>query len=251
MPKILHCEQCGAPLTEQQGETGCVHCLLKAGMEPERAEAVSSPADFGTRSYQHYEILLREDGTLWELGRGAMGVTYKAIDVNLQIPVALKVLNGRFSALPDAPARFLREAQAAAQLRHPNVASVFHFGLVNLLSGSESDAQGDCFYAMEFVEGETLEECLRQHGPLSPATAVELGLQVARALSAAEKCGLVHRDLKPSNIMILTATGTSPQASDESWVKVIDFGIAKVMTEDPPPLIPQRRSVPPASSSAP
>ncbi|MGI8432547.1 MAG: protein kinase domain-containing protein, partial [Chthoniobacterales bacterium] len=219
-------------MTERQGEVGCVHCLLQAGMEPERAEAVSSPADFGTRSYQHYEILLREDGAPWELGRGAMGVTYKAIDVNLKIPVALKVLNGRFSALPDASARFLREAQAAAQLRHPNVASVFHFGVVNLLPGAESDARGDCFYAMEFVEGETLEEGLRRRGPLAASTAVELGLQVSRALSAAEKCGLVHRDLKPSNIMILPEAGTNPQASEESWVKVIDFGLAQAANTD-------------------
>ncbi len=238
MPEVLRCEQCGAPLSGRQDELGCVHCLLRAGMEPDHAEAAISPADFGTHSYQHYRVLLREDGSPWELGRGAMGVTYKAIDVNLQMHVALKVLNGRFSALPDAPARFLREAQAAAQLRHPNVASVFHFGVVNLLPGTgaaDGEAEtgaGDCFFAMEFVEGETLEESLRRRGPLRPFAAVEIGLQVARALLAAEKSGLVHRDLKPANIMILTDPSDGPKNAGETWVKVIDFGLAQAATAD-------------------
>ncbi|MEO6873103.1 MAG: protein kinase [Chthoniobacterales bacterium] len=211
-------------------------------MEPGAAEKASSPADLGTRAFQHYRILPKDDGSVWELGRGAMGVTYKAVDVNLQIPVALKVLNGRFSALPDAYDRFLREAQAAAQLRHPNVASVFHFGVVNLLpnldradsdpGAEEETPRGDCFYAMEFVDGETLETRLRRSGPLAPLLAVEVGLQVARALAAAEKRGLVHRDLKPANIMLLAeeraaAGDDGPTDSGEAWVKVIDFGLAQ------------------------
>ena len=242
IPNVLRCEQCGAPLSGRQDEIGCVHCLLQLGMESGDAEAAISPADLGTHSYQHYRVLLREDGSPWELGRGAMGVTYKAIDVNLQMPVALKVLNGRFSSLPDAPVRFLREAQAAALLRHSNVASVFHFGVVNLLPGSEvpngradcrgEKAQGDCFFAMELVEGETLEEHLRQRGPLQPLVAVEIGLQVARALIAAEKSGLIHRDLKPANIMILADRSARPRDSEETWVKVIDFGLAQAAAAD-------------------
>ena len=101
-------------------------------MAVEGGEAAISPADLGTR-FEHYEILARADGSLWELGRGAMGVTYKAMDVNLRVPVALKVINGRFSGQPGARLRFLREAQSSAQLWHPNVASVFHFGTVNFL----------------------------------------------------------------------------------------------------------------------
>ena len=238
MPKVQQCEQCGAPLLERREESGCLHCLLQVGMGPDRAEAASSPADFGTRSYHHYEILLREDGSPWELGRGAMGVTYKAIDVNLKMPAALKVLNGRFSALPDARKGFLQEAQAAAQLRHPNVASVFHFGVVNVLPASDSSpekeadpAHGDCFFAMEFIEGETLENLLRRQGPISAAFAAQIGLQVARALAAAEKRGLVHRDLQPANIMVLAADGAALnenfKPSEEAWVKVIDFGLAQ------------------------
>ncbi len=167
-----------------------------------------------------------------------MGVTYKAMDVNLQVPVALKVINGRFSSQPGARRRLLEEAQAAAQLRHPNVASVFHFGVVNALPALDGAATtraaeeqiegGDCFYAMEFVEGETLEARLRRSGPLSPLLALEIGLQVTRALTAAEKRGLVHRDIKPSNIMLLREEERAARGKpSEAWIKVIDFGLAK------------------------
>jgi serine/threonine protein kinase len=210
-------------------------------MTTDEAEETSSPNEFRTHFYQHYEILVRADGSPWELGRGAMGVTYKARDINLDTPVALKIINARFSARPDVRRRFLREAQAAARLRHPNVASVFHFGTINTLpsvagaatTAEENAEAGDCFYAMEFVEGETLEARLRRSGPLTPVLALEIGLQVARALAAAEQRGLVHRDLKPSNIMVAVeeeeaAAEGALHVGNEAWVKVIDFGLAKL-----------------------
>ncbi len=161
--------------------------------------------------FQHYEVARREDGSLDELGRGAMGVTYRAFDTNLQCYVALKVISSVYLESDIARQRFLREARAAAALRHPNVAVVFHLG----------EEGGDCFYAMEFVEGETLEEHMKRGGTIPVAEALEITLQVARALGAAEKQGLVHRDLKPANLMITTE-------DDESInVKVIDFGLAK------------------------
>ena len=192
----------------------------------------------GPRFYQHYEILTRPDGRPWELGRGAMGVTYKARDINLETPVALKIIDTRFSIRPDARQRFLREAQAAARLQHPNVARVFHFGTINTLpapdtesaSARENAEAGDCFYAMEFVEGETLEARLRRLGPIPPQSALEIALQVARALTAAERCGLVHRDLTPSNIMLVGEDEEKTSAfirSGEPFVKVIDFGLAQ------------------------
>ena len=215
--KTAICEQCGAPLTSPPGEEGCLNCLLTTGIGTDDVEEASSLDESGTRFYQHYEILTRADGSRWELGRGAMGVTYKARDINLDTPVALKIINARFSARPDARRRFLHEAQAAARLRHPNVASVFHFGTINAVptpggaatTVEENADAGDCFYAMEFIEGETLEGRLRRSGPLSPALALEVGLQVARALAAAEHRGLVHRDLKPSNIMLAAETEKS------------------------------------------
>ncbi|HEY2801387.1 MAG TPA: protein kinase [Chthoniobacterales bacterium] len=238
--KTLRCEQCGAPLPSRLGEGGCLQCMLRGGMDADEAEVALSPMDFGTRFYQHYQVLIRPDGSPWELGRGAMGVTYKAVDVNLRVPVALKVINGRLSSQPGAHRRFLQEAQAAAQLRHPNVASVFHFGVVNALpavgSTDEKIESGDCFYAMEFVEGETLEARLRRKGPLTPVVALEIGVQVARALAAAEKHRLVHRDLKPSNIMLLAEEDDRPHGkSTEAWVKVIDFGLAKAVSEEDEP----------------
>jgi serine/threonine-protein kinase len=206
-------------------------------MQSTAAEA-ALPDQGAARIYQHYEILTCPDGSLWELGRGAMGVTYKARDRNLDTLVALKIINAHFSAHPEARRRFLREAQAAACLRHSNVASVFHFGTINalpasegeMLSAEENAEAGDSFYAMEFIEGETLEARLRRTGPLEPTTALQIAVQVTRALAAAERRGLVHRDLKPSNIMLAAeeeetgATGVH----GEAWVKVIDFGLAKL-----------------------
>jgi serine/threonine protein kinase len=160
--------------------------------------------------YQHYEVLRREDGSLWELGRGAMGITYKAFDTNLRCAVALKVINSTYLQNDTARQRFLREARAAAALRHPNVASVFNL----------STDQDNYFYVMEFIDGETVEACVKRKGRLEPAEALNITLQVARALAAAAKQRLVHRDLKPSNLMLVDEDG-------DSVVKVIDFGLAK------------------------
>jgi len=160
--------------------------------------------------FDHYEVLLREDGSLFELGRGAMGTTYKAFDTNLRIPVALKVINAAYLDSEVARQRFVREARSAAQLRHRNVASVFHLGIHG----------GTYFYAMEFIDGETVEACIRREGMLEPVLALGIAAQVARALGAAERLGLVHRDIKPANLMLV-------HEDDELLVKVIDFGLAK------------------------
>jgi tetratricopeptide (TPR) repeat protein len=163
------------------------------------------------RRFDHYQVAIHTDGTQVELGRGAMGITFKAFDTVLGNEVALKVIDARIAAHPEARERFLREARAAARLRHPNVASVFYYGT--------RQRDGQCFYAMELVEGETLEARLRRSGPLPPALALEVITQVARALVAIEVHGLVHRDLKPANLMLVEGP--------ELTIKVIDFGLAK------------------------
>ncbi len=169
----------------------------------------------GVITLDHYEVLTREDGSPFELGRGAMGITYKAMDTSLRIVVALKVINSRFLNSDMARTRFVREARAAAKLRHRNVASVFHLG----------NADENYFYAMEFIDGETVEALIRRTGPQPPLTALRIAHQVARALNAAEQHGLVHRDIKPANLMLV-------KEDDELCVKVIDFGLVKVQENE-------------------
>ena len=160
--------------------------------------------------FDHYEVQTRDDGSLYELGRGAMGITYKAFDTSLRITVALKVINATYLNSEVARQRFVREARSAAKLRHRHVASVFHLG-----------TEGDTwFYAMEFIDGETVEALIKRQGPLAPLMALTITAQVARALNAASQVGLVHRDIKPANLMLV-------REDDEIIAKVIDFGLAK------------------------
>jgi hypothetical protein len=145
----------------------CPICAFRALIEethPETVElpvqpASATPPAIAGLKFEHYQVLIREDGTPFELGRGGMGVTYKAIDINLRSVVALKVINPRFIADELVRRRFVREARAAASIRHPNVASVFHLG-----------QSGDSFfYAMEFVKGEPLDRALARIGRFEPA----------------------------------------------------------------------------------
>jgi serine/threonine protein kinase/tetratricopeptide (TPR) repeat protein len=175
----------------------------RVALRPERPE----------QRFEHYEVLQSEDGKLIELGRGSMGVTYKAIDIHLQCPVTLKVINEKYLRNKSARTRFLREARMAASLRHPNVASVFYLGR----SG------GGYFYAMEFVEGETLESLIQRSGRLTVKLALEIVTQVAAGLAAVHRQNLVHRDIKPSNVMVNFEGAVA--------VKIIDLGLAKAVNE--------------------
>ena len=219
------CEQCGAPLRNGAGE-GCLNCLLQSGLEDQAGEAESARG-----TYLHYKILQRPDGSFWELGRGEIGVTYKAHDVNLDTIVALKVLAADFSARPEACGEVRRAVQAAAQVHHPNVAEVLHFGTVEGASTgtpAENSPGCECFYTMEFVEGESLEERVLRHGPLGPLTALEIALQVASALAEAGKRGLVNRALKVSNVMLSSDQSIAARSGEERgivWVKVVNLGL--------------------------
>jgi hypothetical protein len=164
------CPTCGVPYPTHEDDAGCPVCLLHQAMQPE-ATVQDDPTE---ARFDHYRLATRPDGTAVELGQGAMGVTYKAFDTVLGHAVALKTIDARVAGRPEARERFLREARATARLRHPNVASVFYYGT------RKSD--GQCFYAMELVEGETLEARLRRIGPLPTAVALEVVAQVARAL---------------------------------------------------------------------
>jgi hypothetical protein len=140
----------------------CPVCMLRkaladgveSGESSASEDTIKPTAEQAVQRFEHYELVTGEDGKPVELGRGAMGVTYKAFDVDLHCPVTLKVINGRYLGDESARLRFLREARVAASVRHPNVASVFHLGR----SGE------NYFYAMEFVEGETLENLTKRSG---------------------------------------------------------------------------------------
>jgi TolB-like protein/Tfp pilus assembly protein PilF len=210
------CSRCGEPLSAK-GE--CIACLLRTGLN----ESVVENLPLTSLIFGDFEIARREDGSRWELGRGAMGVTYLAVDNVLRRKVAVKVIDVPTVVTPGhsqlVRERFLREARAAAALRHPNVAAVFQFGA--------SPDGNRCYYAMELVEGETLETRVRRDGPVNAKLVLEIAIQITRALIAAAARGLIHRDLKPSNIM-LTSGNVAPA---ELEVKVIDFGLAKAIAD--------------------
>ena len=168
-----------------------------------------------TLRFEHYELLQTEDGRPVELGRGAMGITYKAFDVDLHCPVTLKVISEKYLGEESARLRFLREARAAASVRHPNVASV-------LPPGQNRESY---FYAMEFVEGETLESLIKRSGRLEVKLALEIATQIAAGLAAVHEQNLVHRDIKPTNIMVRVKEERSVTA------KIIDLGLAKTLVE--------------------
>ncbi len=201
-----------------------MRCLARfvfpADDEPPAGEGTDDePGVAQNHRYGHFEILTRPDGSLVELGHGAMGTTYRAQDTVLHRDVALKVIGRGVAEHPAARTRFLREARAAAQFQHPNVATVSHYG----------EQDGECFYAMELVEGETLEARIQREGPLSSTLTLEIASQIARALMAAEARGVVHRDLKPTNLMLSTQPGEGG-TDDAPVIKVIDFGLAKAVT---------------------
>src|SRR5262245_25103721 len=137
-----------------------------------------------------------------------MGVIYRARDVLLNRTVAVKFLPADSAADADKRRRFLQEAQAASALNHPNIITVHEVG----------EAGGRDFIAMELVQGRSLRDAI-EGKPLPLGTALSYGIQVANALAAAHAAGIVHRDLKPGNVMV----------SDSGFVKVLDFGLAKVV----------------------
>src|SRR6516164_7257412 len=223
------CPICGTKFYAAADSGFCPVCILRGATGGESASTGESgsvsglaagsaeEADAGSqaRRFDQYEVMLDEAGRPVELGRGGMGVTYKAFDVDLRYPVTLKVINERYLGDESARFRFIREARAAASVRHSNVASVFHLGRTG----------ENYFYAMEFVEGETLESLIKRSGRLEAKPALEIVTQVATGLAAVHKKGLVHRDIKPSNIMV------SFEEKGAQTAKIIDLGLAKAINE--------------------
>src|SRR3954451_15355848 len=140
-----------------------------------------------------------------------MATIYRATDTGLGRDVAVKILRPEYLRDPDFSARFRQEAQSAASLSHPNVVTVYDYG---------EDPSGP-YIVMELVDGEDLATILRRSGTLPPRQVARIGAGVARALAAAHARGLVHRDIKPGNVLI----------GKDGQVKVVDFGIARAVTE--------------------
>lgn len=178
-------------------------------VEPLRRASGSVPEDpmIGLVLAERYRVEQR-------LGVGGMGAVYRAVHVHMKNTVALKVLHPQMLHIPEAVARFEREAIAAARIQHPNVARALDFGRLH---------DGTFYMALEFVKGVSLRDVLK-HGPLPTVRVVNIVRQIAEALHAAHEQGVIHRDLKPENVMLLSG--------GKDVVKVLDFGIAKVALSD-------------------
>jgi serine/threonine protein kinase/Tfp pilus assembly protein PilF len=245
--QTLTCPTCGAALEETfSGEGGCMFCLLQAGIRSEQEtqhDSAEGALEGGTR-FGIYEVDCHADGSLCELGRGAMGVTYRATDTSLQRKVALKIIKSDIAERnADARERFVREARSAAAFRHEHIATIYQFGM--------RFETGQYFYAMELIEGETLDDRVHRAGPLDARTTIGIGEQVTSALAAAEKHGLVHRDLKPANLMLVNPDDSEAMEHDQAQlkrsrlralrksgipvVKIIDFGLAKAFHTETDP----------------
>ncbi len=159
-----------------------------------------------------------------KLGEGGMGAVYLAVHPNIGKRVALKVLHPEFSSNEEVIGRFFNEAKAVNDIQHPNIVDIIDYGEMPSATGS---SQKVVYFIMEFLAGDSLAKLIHDQAPLAPERAQLIAMQVADALGASHRHGIVHRDLKPDNVMI------SVRRDGRDFVKVLDFGIAKLTGDNP------------------
>jgi serine/threonine protein kinase len=220
---MAKCPKCSKEFSENTVGGFCPACLLQQGLESQAGvtagPAAATLADPGsdrdaqrTMSSERLMSLLPQFDQIELIGRGGMGVVYKARQKNLDRLVALKVLSPAVAGSPGFAERFAREARAMARLNHPNIVAVHDFGCVDN-SGVEL-----CYFSMEFVDGSNLRGLIKQ---LTPSQALAIVPQICEALQYAHDIGIIHRDIKPENILI----------DKKGRVKIADFGLAKLLQQ--------------------
>src|SRR5205807_1197268 len=134
-----------------------------------------------------------------QIGRGGMSTVYRAFDIVLERPVAIKLMHREIAADSDQLERFRREARSVAQLNHPHIVTVIDAGEE---SSPDAEHPGSPYIVLEYVDGETLKDLIRRDGPLEITQAVAYAIEISRALGAAHERQIVHRDVKPQNVLI-------------------------------------------------
>jgi serine/threonine protein kinase len=197
---VRNCPQCGASYTDE-----IAYCPNDGTPTVAHSDIPAADPFIGMTIDRRYRIEAR-------IGEGGMGVVYRATHVVLKKPLAIKVMRGEQANDPEIVQRFVQEARASSAIGHPNIVNISDFG---------TTPDGAVYFAMEFLVGQTLGEAMAS-GVLARARAFSIFIQIASALEAAHAAGIVHRDLKPDNIFLTV----EPEHAD--FVKVLDFGIAKV-----------------------
>ena len=210
MAEAYSCQRCGAAVGPEAAQGLCPACLLQAALGDSQAPTLASGAGPGSGGAELAELgrLFPQLEILELIGRGGMGVVYKARQRGLDRLVALKILPPNVDHDPGFRERFVREARALARLTHPNIVAVYDFGQV----------EGRYYFLMEYVDGANLRRTL-QAGHLTPLQAMAIVPQLCDALQFAHEEGIVHRDIKPENILM----------DRKGRVKIADFGLAKLL----------------------
>jgi eukaryotic-like serine/threonine-protein kinase len=214
-------EECEILISVNSAPDGLSAEIRRIVTAADRAGVATTDSDITLNQIGPYKLID-------ELGRGGTGVVYRAEHQALGKPVAIKVLYVDVASDPVAASRFIREARAASRARHPGIVDVTDFGTLH---------DGRSYLVMELVEGQTIDQLLGD-GALDPLRAVLLIRQIALALEAAHRAGVVHRDLKPANIFILA----EPERGDPV-IKIGDFGAAKLETPGLSPAVSQNNLV--------